>query len=349
MHNSMKSLIGKVLTVTGPVEPEALGKVQMHEHLHADQFDWEKDCLIREERPITQERRELLMREAVPHMKACVEQHGGCAWVETSVYPWRAWPTFYREVAQMTGMHCILISGFYRQVEGGMYWAKHRAEDGISPLLLEHSPEELVEFCVREIAEGINGTDVRAGGLKFGTSDPRMTDVEITAARIVARAQKQTGVHITTHCTQIGAETTQLQVMEEEGVDLSRVVLGHTAWHLVDPTCRKVCMAWMKKGANFLPTNLGIDDPTNIEGWRPLVEAIHDIFDRGFGDRICFSLDGAFCSESGPFVFCVAPPPPFLHIYTHTLPAFRKLGLTAEEEDWIMRRNPQRILPVQAT
>jgi phosphotriesterase-related protein len=347
MMESMKPWTGKVITADGPVAPEALGKVQMHEHLHADMFDWEKDCLIREERPIGKERKEFLIREAVPHMKACVEQHGGGAWVETSVHPWRAWPTFYREITRMTGMHCILISGFYRQVEGGKYWAKHRAEDGISPLLLDHSVEELVEFCVREVAQGIHGTGVRAGGLKFGTSAPQMTDVEVKAARIVARAQLQTGVHITTHCTRLGAETTQLQLLEEEGVDLSRVVLGHTAWHLMNPDCRKVCLEWMKKGANFLPTNLGISDPASIEGWRPLVEAIHEVFDRGLGDRLCFGLDGAFCSESGPFVFCVAPPPPFLHMYTHTLPAFRKLGLTAAEEDWIMRRNPQRILPVQ--
>lgn len=346
MISAMKPLVGKVLTVTGPVEPAALGKVMMHEHLHADMFDWEKDCLIREERPMTQERREMLIREAVPHMKACVEQYGGCAWVETSIHPWRAWPTFYLEITHMTGMHCILISGFYRQVEGGRYWAKHRAEDGISPLLLDHSAEELVEYCVREVVEGIHGTGVRAGGLKFGTSAAEMTPMETKAARVVARAQKQTGVHITTHCTHFGAETTQLRLLEEEGVDLSRVVIGHTAWHLMDPDIRKVCIEWMKKGANFLPTNLGIDDPQKIDGWRPLVEAIHEIFDRGLGDRLCFSLDGSFCSENGPFVFCVAPPPPFLHIYTHTLPAFRKLGLTAEEEDWIMRRNPQRIIPV---
>jgi len=35
-----------------------------------------------------------------------------------------------------------------------------------------------------------------------------------------------------------------------------------------------------------------------------------------------------------------------LHMFTLTLPAFREMGLTEEEEDWIMRRNPQRITPV---
>jgi predicted metal-dependent phosphotriesterase family hydrolase len=41
------------------------------------------------------------------------------------------------------------------------------------------------------------------------------------------------------------------------------------------------------------------------------------------------------------------PGPPYLHLFTHTLPAFRRLGLTPEEEEQMLARNPQRIIPVQ--
>jgi len=129
-------------------------------------------------------------------------------------------------------------------------------------------------------------------------------------------------------------------------VDLTRVVIGHTAAHLMDPETRTVCMDWMHRGANFLPTNLGIRE--NPERWRPLVEAIHEVFHDGLGDRLCFGLDWAFVSESGPFGPCTyMPPPPFLHMFTHTLPAFRAMGLTPEEEKAIMIMNPRRILPVR--
>ena len=40
--------------------------------------------------------------------------------------------------------------------------------------------------------------------------------------------------------------------------DLRRVVIGHTAWHLMDKGYRRTVIEWMKRGANFLPTNLGI-------------------------------------------------------------------------------------------
>ena len=60
-----------------------------------------------------------------------------------------------------------------------------------------------------------------------------------------------------------------------------------------------------------------------------------------------FGLDCAFTSESGPFQYAIIPPPPFLYMFTHTLPAFRELGLTEEEEETIMAKNPRRILPVR--
>jgi phosphotriesterase-related protein len=194
----------------------------------------------------------------------------------------------------------------------------------------------------------MHGTDVRAGAIKLGTSSPELTDAEQKAFRAGARAQKATGVHITTHCTKKGAETSQLTLLDEEGVDLSRVVIGHTAGHLSDPECRPVCMDWMRRGANFMPTNMGIHED-KPDQWRPLVEALHVIFDAGLGDRIAgFGLDWAFVSESGPFGPCgFIPPPPFLHMFTHTLPAFRKMGMTEEEEEQIMATNPQRILPVR--
>jgi predicted metal-dependent phosphotriesterase family hydrolase len=41
------------------------------------------------------------------------------------------------------------------------------------------------------------------------------------------------------------------------------------------------------------------------------------------------------------------PYPPFLYMFSHTLPTFKKMGLTEKEEEAIMLKNPQRILPIQ--
>lgn len=336
---------GKVLTVRGPVEPRELGRVMMHEHLHCDIYDWKKQEVITEEKPITAERRDFLMKEAVPYLKKCTD-YGCHAFVETTPAPWRAWPTFYVEASKTAGIHIILCTGYYREVEKGTYWVKSPA-DAIWPFVRTAPVEELAEFCVREILEGIHGTNVRAGAIKLGSSGPELTEAEEKAFRAGARAQKTTGVHITTHCHRIGSEKNQLAILDDEGIDLGRVVIGHTAPHLMDPTCRKSCIEWMKRGVNFLPTNLDCGK-NGSEAWRPLVEAIHEVFDAGLGNKLTLGLDWAFVSESGPFGPCsFISPPPFLHMFTHTLPALRGMGLTETEEEAIMRGNPQSILPVK--
>lgn len=345
MLDSMKAIAGKALTVTGPVEPAALGRMLMHEHMHCDIFDWERNRLITEETPPTPERQAYMMREAVPLLKRCLD-YGMKAYCDVSMPPWRGWPTLYRDVSEASGVLIVRSTGFYREMEMGTYWVK-KPEDRMWPKVFSATVEELADLCIREIVEGAYGTGIRAGIIKLGTSAPEMTELEAKTFRAGARAQKATGVHITTHCTKLGAETSQLSLLDREGVDLNRVVIGHTAWHLSDPVCRKTCLEWMKRGANFMPTNLGIGADGG-ENWRPLVEAIHAIFDAGQGDKLTLSLDHGFGSESrafGPVSYL--PPSPWTHMFTHTLPAFRKLGLTPEEEEWIMLRNPQRVVPVQ--
>ena len=334
---------GKVMTVQGPADPEPMGRVLMHEHLHSDCWDWENDRMP-EEAPISEERRALLMKEAIPYLKK-LNDHGGHAFVEATPPPFRAWPDFYVEASRAAGVHIVLSTGFYREVEVGTYWVSE-PEGAIWEFAREGSVGEMAEFCIRELNEGVHGTDVRAGVIKLASSAAEFTEAEEKAFRAGARAQKASGAHITTHCTAHGAEETQLRLLDEEGVPLSRVVIGHTASHLADPDRRKNCLKWMERGANFLPTNLNVSG--DLETWRPLVEAIHEVFDAGHGDKLCFGLDWAFVSESGPFGPCsFMPPPPFLYMFTDTLPAFRELGLTPEEEETIMAGNPQRILPLR--
>jgi len=120
---------GKAITVRGPVEPDALGRALMHEHLHSDVYDWEHETFISEERPTTEERRDYLLREAVPHLKACRE-HGCHAYVDTTPAPWRGWPTTYVEVAEAADVHIVLCTGSYREMEVGTYWVKRAHHPG---------------------------------------------------------------------------------------------------------------------------------------------------------------------------------------------------------------------------
>ena len=326
---------GKVITVLGEIEPEALGAVLMHEHLHSD-------LRQTEEGPTLPEREQLLMEYAVPNLKKLHES--GChALVDCTPMPARAWPDTYMKIAEAADLHIILATGFYREMEVGSYWVKSEA-DAIWPGVREKSADELAEICIREINEGLHGTKVRAGCIKLGSSSAELTDAEEKAFRAGAIAQKATGVSITTHCTKPGAHISQLTLLTEQGIDPHRIVIGHTHTHIVNET--DTVRQWMERGATFCPTNLRMD--SNWEFWADFVRAVRQLFNQGFGEHLVLGLDWAFETEQGPFVPCTfMPPPPFRYMFTHTLPRFRKLGLEEEAIEQMTVTNPARVLPVQ--
>ncbi|OGV74818.1 MAG: hypothetical protein A2269_03955 [Lentisphaerae bacterium RIFOXYA12_FULL_60_10] len=355
---------GKVITVCGPVDPAKLGQVLMHEHLHSDMCEEDPSNyglppapkptkenpyplpFRTEEKPMSPARLQYLLDDAVPLLKQARTEHGMNAYCDVTMPPWRAWPDVYPKISKASGVQIIMATGFYREIEMGRYWAK-TPDLQIWPFVRKSSVEELADFCVREILEGVHGTNVHAGCIKLGTSQPAMTPTERKTFQAGARAWKQTGVHITTHCTLLGADTSQLTILDMEGVDLRRVVIGHVGWHLSDPSYRKSILSWMDRGANFMPTNLDVRKPEN---WRLLIEAIHQVFDAGHGDKLLFGMDHGYCTETGLFERVqFMPQPPWMYMFKDVLPVFRSLGLTAAEEKTIMVDNPRRILPVQST
>jgi len=330
-----ESSVGKVMTVRGEVNPGELGAVLMHEHLHSACRDWD-------EGPTEPEREELLTAYAVPNLRR-LHDHGCGAMVDATPIAWRAWPDTYVRIAEAADLHIVLATGFYREMEIGSYWVRD-ASQAIWPAVRQQRVEELAELCVREIAEGIHDSAVRAGVIKLASSTKDLTAAEAKAFAAGAAAQKATGVSITTHCTAPGAHVTQLTALAEAGVDPARIVVGHTGPHLVNET--DSVRAWMKRGATFLPTNLRMDQ--DWEFWADFVNVVRRLFDEGLGDRIVLGLDWAFDCEQGPFVGCsFMPPPPYRYMFTHTLPRFRKLGLEESHIEQMMVANPARILPVQ--
>jgi len=330
-----KPTVGKVITARGEVGPEALGAVLMHEHLYCSCRDWTESAT-------PPDRVELLMGYAVPNLRKLHDS--GChALVDATPIAWRAWPDTYVQIAEAADLHLILSTGFYREMAVGTYWIED-ASQAIWPAVRERSVEELAETCVREITEGIHGSEVRAGVVKLGSSGAELTDAEQKAFRAGAAAQRATGVSITTHCTARGGHVSQLALLAEAGADPGRVVIGHTARHVVNET--DTVREWMKRGATFLPTNLRMDQDWKF--WGDFVRVVRRLFDEGLGGRLVLGLDWAFETEQGPFIGCsFMPPPPYRYMFTHTLPRFRELGLEEDAIQQMMVANPARILPVQ--
>ena len=82
------------------------------------------------------------------------------------------------------------------------------------------SVDELADMLVRDIVDGADGTDIRAGVIgEIGTEVEFLGPAQERVFRAAARAQRETGVAISTHCQRTGRlGPEQVEILFEEGV-----------------------------------------------------------------------------------------------------------------------------------
>jgi phosphotriesterase-related protein len=126
-------------------------------------------------------------------------------------------------IARETGLNIVVATGcmkeqYYHSTRGTVsaFWA------------YQLSVDEIAEVMVRDIEDGINGTTIRAGIIKVGTSRDRITSHEERVLRGAARAHRRSGCPITTHATLGTMGPQQAEILLNEGVDPSRAVIGHS-------------------------------------------------------------------------------------------------------------------------
>ena len=99
-----------------------------------------------------------------------------------------------------------------------------------TPMYVERmmDADQLAEVMARDIQVGIADTGVKAGAIKVAT-EPTMDSTNEVILRAAARAHRGTGAPISTHTyPRNKTGLTQQDVFASEGVDLGRVVIGHS-------------------------------------------------------------------------------------------------------------------------
>src|SRR5262249_19348178 len=128
-----------------------------------------------------------------------------------------------RRIAEQTSLNVVVATGIYTYCDLPHYF-QYRG-----PGTILGGPEIMVDMFVRDIEEGIADTGVRAGILKCATDAPGLTPGVERILRATAQAHRRTGVPVSTHTNarkRVGLD--QQRVFREEGVDLSRVIIGHS-------------------------------------------------------------------------------------------------------------------------
>lgn len=188
----------EVVTVAGRVPADALGVVDVHEHLAAPASG----------RALAQEEDlDLSEPERVLEDLRAFAAAGGGALVEMTTVDYGRDLAALKRLASDSGIHVVAATGFNK----GRY-AREFVEG--------REPGELSRAQVGDVADG-------CGVVKFGTSLNEIAPWEETAARAAALTHLETGIPISTHTEAGTMALEQLELLESCGVPASAVIVGH--------------------------------------------------------------------------------------------------------------------------
>lgn len=312
--------MAKINGVLGPIDSAELGFTLMHEHVLVANWamrqafaDWvDRDAQV---------------RHAIAEARAARER-GVRTLVDLTPINLGRDIHVIREVAERAEMQVIAATGFY--------WVEE-------PWLQGWEADRLVEFLVRDITHGIQGTGARAGIIKAATDRPGVTDTNRKLLQVAARLHRATGVPISTH-TDVHHHTglAQQDVFEAEGVDLSRVVIGHCG----DTEDVEHLEQILGRGSFIGMDRFGLDFILPME---KRVTTIAELCRRGWVRQLVLSHDACCHIDWFPreTVQQLAPRWTFRHIPDEVLPALRAAGVSEADVRVMTVENPRQVFERQ--
>jgi phosphotriesterase-related protein len=229
-------------------------------------------------------------------------------------------------IAEKAGINVIAATGLYTFDEVPGYFRPRHTD-------------EVADLFVADITEGIQATDVKAAMIKCCTDEPGVTPGVEKVLRASARAHLRTGAPISTH-THAGLRRglDQQRIFAEEGVDLRRVVIGHSG----DSEDLDYLTKLMDAGSYIGMDRFGLD---MILPDDKRVATIAKLCEMGYAERMVLSHDASVYMDSFPPAAMkqFAPNWHYLHVPNDVIPALREAGVTQSQIDLMMRENPRRI------
>jgi phosphotriesterase-related protein len=312
-----------VNSVLGPVPADGLGRTLMHEHLLIlgsrivlDSWPalWDRDATI---------------AVAVADMHD-LKQAGIDTIVDMTTIDVGRDIEAVAEIARRSPVQIVACTGIW-----------------IDPprLLRRLSPAQMADCFVSDIEDGIQRTGIRAGILKVA-SETGVDELNENIITAVAQAHRRTGVPINTHSsTETGTGPIQQDVLERNGVDLSRVIIGHCG----DTTDIDYLGRILERGSSIGMDRFGLDrvpfTDRMLLSSEQRVAVIAQLCKDGYAEQIVLGHD-AFSFNAGldrDLLLKDLPTWTFRHIPDVVLPMLRDAGVSQEQVKAMLVDNPHRL------
>jgi phosphotriesterase-related protein len=322
----------QIQTVNGPIESKALGTTLMHEHVFV------LDAELIQNYPEEWGDEDKRIADAVTRMND-LKATGVDTIVDLTVTGLGRYIPRIQRIASQTNLNIIVATGIYTYNELPHFF-HYRGPD-----MPFGGPEPIIEMFVRDLTTGIGDTGVKAGILKCATDRLGVTkDIE-RILRATAKAHRMTGAPISTHTYARGkVGLDQQRIFQEEGVDLERVVIGHSG----DTTDLDYLEELIRNGSYIGMDRFGID---TILGFEERVGTVAALCERGHAGRMVLSHDAACFNQWLPehIVPVALPRWNYLHIHKDVIPALKTRGVAEAQIHTMLIDNPKRIFENQGT
>jgi phosphotriesterase-related protein len=314
-----------VETVRGPIDTAKLGPTLMHEHVFV------LDSEVFNNYPEEWGDEEQRVAAAVARLNE-LKSRGVDTIVDLTVMGLGRFVPRIQRVAAQTELNIIVATGIYTYNDLPFFFHFR------GPGTVFGGPEIIADMFVRDIEKGIADTGVKAGILKCATDALGLTPGVERILRATAQAHRRTGTPISTHTharKRVGLD--QQRVFREEGVDLSRVVIGHSG----DTTDLGYLEELIGNGSYIGMDRFGID---SILSFEDRVNTVAQMCSRGHAGQMVLSHDAACFNHwlpEGPIAEAL-PRWNYLHIHNDVIPALKKAGVTEEHLHTMLVENPRK-------
>jgi phosphotriesterase-related protein len=314
-----------IMTVNGPESPGKMGITLEHEHILVDfigadstgYFRWNRDSVIEKALPVVLEAKE----KGVKTIVECTP-----AWLGRD-------PLLLKSLSRMTGVNFITNTGYY-----GSGKNKYIPES-----FYNLDAQELAELWINESENGIEETGIKPGFIKIAVDpsdslSPEHTKI-ITAAAI---AHLKTGLVIASHTGPDNPAFAQINILKEKGVDPSAFIWVHAQSGTIEGNIRAA-----KDGVWISLDN--IRERKNIEpGARNSIDwyadRIAELKKQGLLTRVLISHDSGWYDPAKPGGGTFNG---YTDILDFFIPALKAKGLTTDEIDQILVKNPQEAFKIK--
>ena len=303
--------MSKVRTVLGDIEAKDLGFTMAHEHILTHPKGSGSKAEIGHHLDSVE--------KAIQMLQEFKAIGGGCI-IETTPESWGRNTPGMVEASEKSGVHVVACTGYICE------------EHGMEPEVSDWSINYIADRMIKDVTEGMDGTTVKAGWVKAGTAYMHITPNEEKVLRAAAQAAMETGVCMHTHTTSGTMGIEQIEVVESEGLDLSRMIVAHVDRNLDLWYHRKL----LSKGVYII-----YDGPGKVKYYpdSARVEVLRQLVADGYEDRIMLSNDMGRRSHHTVYGYG----PGFNWIKQRFLPRLIEEGFAEETLHKFMVDNPARI------